>query len=137
MDYLVSEKSVWRQLFCFSRFVFQNSATSFVSFMLGDFNRLWWSSFWIKTTELLSVLSTTNWHLPRALPRTEQQRCLPSASWAWTPCCYGCWPSTTPEGVQGGVRHSVLQRISWDRSLDSLMLLGTDFLISILASPHI
>ena len=26
----------------------------------------------------------------------------------WTPCCYTCWPSTIPEGVQGGVRHSVL-----------------------------
>ena len=26
----------------------------------------------------------------------------------WTPCCHGCWPSTTPEGLQGGVRHSVL-----------------------------
>ena len=21
----------------------------------------------------------------------------------WTPCCYGCWPSTTLKGVQGGV----------------------------------
>jgi len=26
------------------------------------------------------ALSTTNWHLARALPRTEQQRHLPSAS---------------------------------------------------------
>ena len=26
------------------------------------------------------VMSTTNWHLPRALPMTEQQSCLPSAS---------------------------------------------------------
>ena len=34
----------------------------------------------------------------------------------WTPCCYTCWPSTIPEGVQGGVRHSVLQGIWWDRS---------------------
>ena len=24
----------------------------------------------------------------------------------WTPCCYSCWPSTIPEGVQGGARHS-------------------------------
>ena len=55
----------------------------------------------------------------------------------WTPICYSCWPSTTPEGVQGGVRHSVLQGIWWDRSLDSWMFLGTDFIISILASPHI
>ena len=29
--------------------------------------------------KILNV-STTNWHLPRALPRTEQQRHLPSAS---------------------------------------------------------
>ena len=29
-----------------------------------------------------------------------------------------CWHWTTPEGVQGGVRHSVLQEIWWDRSLD-------------------
>ena len=55
----------------------------------------------------------------------------------WTPCCYSCWPSTTPEGVQGDVRHSVLQGIGWDRSLDSWMFFGTDFMISILASPHI
>ena len=54
----------------------------------------------------------------------------------WTPCCF-CWPSTIPEGVQGGVRHSVLQGIWWDRSSDSGMFLGTDFMISILASPHI
>ena len=26
------------------------------------------------------AMSTTNWHLPRALPMTEQQRHLPSAS---------------------------------------------------------
>ena len=52
------------------------------------------------------------------------------------PCCYSCWPSTTPEGVQGEVRHSVLQGIWWDRSLDSWMFLGTDFIISILASSH-
>ena len=55
----------------------------------------------------------------------------------WIPCCYSCWPSTIPEGVQGGLRHSVLQGIWWDRSLDSWMFLGTDFMISILASPHI
>ena len=29
----------------------------------------------------------------------------------WTPCCYSHWLSTTPQGVQGGVRHSVLQGI--------------------------
>ena len=50
------------------------------------------------------------------------------------PCCYSCWPSTTPEGVQGGVRHSVLQGIWWRRSLDGWMFLGTHFMISNLAS---
>ena len=55
----------------------------------------------------------------------------------WTPCRYSCWPWRTPEGVQSAVRHSVLQGIWWDRSLDSWMFLGTDFMISILASPHI
>ena len=54
----------------------------------------------------------------------------------WNPRCYSCGPSTPPEGVQGGVS-SVLQRIWWDMSLDSWMFLGTDFLISILTSPHI
>ena len=55
----------------------------------------------------------------------------------WTQRCYSCWLSTPPEGAQGGVRHSVLEGIWWDRSLDNWMLLGTDFMISILASPHI
>ena len=41
------------------------------------------------------------------------------------------------KGVQCGVRHSVLQEIWWDRSLDGWMFLGTDFMTSILASPHI
>ena len=50
----------------------------------------------------------------------------------WTLCCCSCWSSTTPEGVQGRVRHSVLQGIWWDRSLDSWMFSGTDFRISLL-----
>ena len=37
-------------------------------------------------------------------------------NWTWQ--CYSCWPSTPPEGVQGGVRHSVLQAIWWVRSSD-------------------
>ena len=52
-----------------------------------------------------------------------------------TPCCSSCWPSTAPEGVPGGVR-TLLQRIWWDRSLGNWMFLGTDFMISILASSH-
>ena len=42
----------------------------------------------------------------------------------WAPGCYSCWPSTTLEGVQGRLRHSVLQGIWWNRSLDSWMFLG-------------
>ena len=55
----------------------------------------------------------------------------------WKPCCYSYGLSTTPEGVQGGVRHSVLQGIWWDRFLDSWMFLQTNFMLSALASPHI
>ena len=55
----------------------------------------------------------------------------------WTLCCYSCWPLNTPDWVQGGVRHSVLQGIWWGRSLDSWMFLGIDFMISILVSPLI
>ena len=82
-------------------------------------------------------LSTTNWHLPRALPTREQQRHLPSASTEIEPHAARAVDlySTSPEGVQSGVRHSVLQGISWDRSLDSWMFLGTDFMISVGASP--
>ena len=35
----------------------------------------------------------------------------------WTLCCCSCWPSTSLQGVQGGMRNSVLQGIWWDRSL--------------------
>ena len=62
---------------------------------------------------------------------TEQQRHLPPASTEIEP------HAAIAEGVQGGVRQSVLQGIWWDRFLDSWMFLGTDFMISILASPHI
>ena len=34
---------------------------------------------WAQFLEI-STLSTTNWHLPKALPMTEQQRHLPPAS---------------------------------------------------------
>ena len=57
---------------------------------------------------------------------TEQQRHLPPASKEIKTSAYSRGPSATPEGGQGGVRHSVLQGISWDRSLDSWMFLGTD-----------
>ena len=42
-----------------------------------------------------------------------------------------------PWGSSGWSEGSVLQGIWWDRSSDSWMFLGTDFMISILASAHI
>ena len=44
---------------------------------------------------------------------------------------------TSPEGVQCGERHSVLQRIWWDRSLDNSMFSGTNCLVPSLPSLHI
>ena len=61
----------------------------------------------------LSV-STTNWHLPKALPTIEKRWYLPSAPTETEPC----WLSIAPKGMQGGVRQPVLQGIWWDRSLD-------------------
>ena len=54
----------------------------------------------------------------------------------WAPCCCSWWPSTTPEGVQGGERHSVLQGIWWHRSLDNWMFLRTDFYLGRGVSLH-
>ena len=56
-------------------------------------------------------LSTTNRHLPRAF-----SICLFGD---WNLCSRSCWPSTPPEGVQGGVRHFVVQENWWKRTLDS------------------
>ena len=42
-----------------------------------------------------------------------------------------------PWGSSGWSGHSVLQGIWWDRSSDSWMFLGTDFMISIFSSPRI
>ena len=55
----------------------------------------------------------------------------------WTLCCFSCWLSTPYEGVQGGVMHSVLQGIWWNRSLDSWISLGTDIMIPSPASDCI
>ena len=54
---------------------------------------------------------------------------------AFAICLCSCAPSVSPEGVQGGVRHFVLQGIWWDRSLDSWIFIGTDFMIPFLISP--
>ena len=50
-------------------------------------------------------VSTTNWHLPRALPMTEQRH-LPSASAETEPCAAAAVDLQHPlEGIQDGVRH--------------------------------
>ena len=71
-------------------------------------------------------VSTTNWHLPKALPVMEPQGicCLPL--WRLNPVLHSCCPSTTPEGAQGGVRQSAPQGLWWDRSLGRWVFLGTD-----------
>ena len=57
---------------------------------------------------------------------------------AWRAAVHGVTKSQTGQWMNGTeLRHSVLQGIWWDRSLDSWMFLGTDFMISILTSPHI
>ena len=83
------------------------------------------------------LVSTTNWHLPRALSTTEKQRHLPSAMEIKPHAVIAVDLQQTLREFRVELRHSVLQGIWWDRSLDSLMFLGTDFMISILASPHI
>ena len=100
---------------------------------------LLWLILWLREFEscwLRRWLYSVNYKLAltKSMARKASAICLYGD---WTLCCNSCWPSTTPEGVQGGVRHSVLQGIWWDRSLDSWMFLETDFMISILASPHI
>ena len=57
---------------------------------------------------------------------TEQQIHLPSSSMEIEPHAAIAVELKNPEGVQGGVRQSVLQRIWWVRSLDRCMFLGTD-----------
>ena len=71
------------------------------------------------------LLSTTNWHLPRALPATEQQRHLPAASPETEPHAAIAVDLQQPLRDGRGVRHAGLQGIWW--TLDSCMFLGTDF----------
>ena len=79
----------------------------------------------------------TNWHLPRALPATEQQRLLPSASTEIDPHASIAADLHQPLREFRVEQDTLFQGIWWDRSLDSWLFLGTDFMISILASPHI
>ena len=67
------------------------------------------------------LLSTTNWHLPRAPPSDWTTRAFAKCLCGdWTLCSCSCWPSATAGGVQGGVRCSVLQGIWWNRSFSSV-----------------
>ena len=52
------------------------------------------------------LLSTTNWHLPRALPTTEQQRHLPAASTETEPHAAIAVDLQQPLRDVRGVRHS-------------------------------
>ena len=74
-------------------------------------------------------ISITNWHKSIANSWTTKAFAICPYG-GWTPCCYSFWPwpPTTPERVQGGVRHSVLQGIWWDRYLDNWMILWSQCL---------
>lgn len=81
-----------------------------------------------KSSQNVWALSTTNWHLPRAFANDwiKQGYCL-----------LPDWPSTLPEGSSGWrVRYSVCQGNQWNGSYRQIFL-GTNFMIPILASPHI
>ena len=68
---------------------------------------------------LLVMVSATMGTCQEHLPVTEQQQHLPSASVEAEHALPKLLTSRAPEGVQGRVRHSVLQGIQWDRSLHS------------------
>ena len=78
---------------------------------------------WIYDHE--GALSTTNWHWPREFSSnwtTTTRAFAICLCRDWTSCCCSCWPSRSPEGVQGGVRHFQVDRyfqelISWSQSL--------------------
>ena len=80
--------------------------------------------------------STPNWHLPRASPTTEQRR-LPSASSETEPPCTRAGDLQHPLRELTVEWSTLLQGIWWDRSFGRCMVLGTDLMISILASSHI
>ena len=85
------------------------------------------------------AMSTTNWHLPRALPMTEQQRHLPSASTESEPHD----PiAVALQQLWSEAHHAPGHLVRWFfRQLDFFffffMFLGTDFMVSIIASPPI
>ena len=55
-------------------------------------------------------------------------------------CCWSCWPPTTPwknSGKRAEMKHSVLWGNRQDRSSESQIFSGADFMSPILVSPHI
>ena len=75
-------------------------------------------------------MSTTNWHLPRASPRTEQQRHLPSASTEIET------HAASAIDLQQSLRELRVERDTLCSRESGGTGLETDFMISILASPH-
>ena len=77
-------------------------------FQLFYSSALFGSSLYFLTLFKFSRLSTTNWHFPRALPMTEQQGHLQLPLQRLNPVLLQV-------SIQGGLRHSVLQGIWWDK----------------------
>ena len=80
------------------------------------------------------AMSTTNWHLPGALPASERQRHLPYASMETEPHSAKAVDFQQPWRDFRVERGTLLQGL-W--SVDSWVFLGIDFMVSILAPPPI
>ena len=99
------------QFCCFGRHSFGEDSPLFSlpvashkSFLLPPLASL---CLWLDPTEKGTnfQVSTTNWHLLKALPMTKAFAiCLCGG---WTLWCCSCWPSTPPQVLQGGKRNSV------------------------------
>ena len=73
----------------------QNKEFWLKSLNVGELQKVFFSSSFFE-------MSTANWHFPRALPVTEQQGSLPSASAEIEPCTPAAADLKHLEGVQGG-----------------------------------
>ena len=83
------------------------------------------------------AMSTINWHLPRALPTPDNKGICHLPLCRLNPMLLWLLTSHTHWGSSGWREALCAPGIWWDSSLDSWMFLGTDFMISILTSPHI
>ena len=134
-----SYRKIWKYIFSFLPYLIQSHRDSLHDFLApkANTNSQVFVFFQIGPLEFpIMNLSTTNWCLPRALWMTEQQRHLPSATMEIELF------AAIAVNVQQPLREfrvewdTVLQENWWGRSLKSWMFLGTDLMISILASPH-